>query len=444
MRALFPALMACALIAGAPSASGETLRDAMALAYQTNPTIRAERARLDALRESKAQAWAGALPQISASGSYSKVDSTQTSNFTGTPQTLSSNLDTLSYGVNAEQPIFSGFRNYNAIKQAGARIRAGGAQLIGTEQQVLSDVATAYFNVERNMAVYKLNKRNVEVLLRQNEMATVRFEVGEITRTDVAQADARLAGARAQLSRAQGDLAIARAAYAQLVGQSPGDLEPVESLPELPETHDAAQALAFEFAPALVAAREQLEVSRRQVKIAKGALLPTVSLTAGYQRAEEPSTFIDTDEQFAYGARATMPFFLGGINFSRVREAKALYSSDRARLVEAQRLVESQVTAAWQRLVAARAIIISAASSVEANTLALEGVTQEALFGTRTTLDVLDAEQELLSAEVTLVNAQRDAQAAAFVLLTAMGVLTPEAIGIADAAGGGAFDLYDR
>ena len=178
-------------------------------------------------------------------------------------------------------------------------------------------------------------------------------------------------------------------------------------------------------------------------RIARGALLPSVSLTAGYQYAEEPSTFVDSDEQFAYGARATVPLFLGGLNYSRVREAKALHSSDRSRLLEAERLVTAQVTAAWERLVAARAIIVSATAAVEANRLAHEGVTQEALVGARTTLDVLDAEQELLNAEVTLVSAEYDAQAAAYGLLAAVGVLTPEAIGISDFAGSNmAFDLY--
>lgn len=448
MRVFLLSIIACAPLALVPMSAGpaaaETLQDAMALAYQTNPTIRAERARLKATREAKAQAWAGALPQISGTGSYSRVDSSQTANFTGSgAMPIDSKLNTLSAGVNAEQPIFTGFRNFNAIKQAAARVRAGGAQLVATEQQVLNDVATAYFNVQRNMAVHRLTTQNVAVLFRQQEMAAVRFEVGEITRTDVAQADARLAGARADLSRALGDLAVARAGYAQLVGQAAGELEAVEYLPDLPETLDAAQALAFEFAPAAVGAREQAEVSRRQVGIARGALLPSVSLTAGYQYTEEPSAFIDVDEQFAYGARATVPLFAGGANYSRVREAKALHSSDRSRLLEAERLVTAQVTAAWERLAAARAIIVSASASVEANRLAHEGVTQEALVGARTTLDVLDAEQELLNAEVSLVSAEYEAQAAAYALLAAVGILTPDAIGIADIAGGeSALDLY--
>lgn len=426
--------IAAIVLALSPPVHAETLRDALALAYETNPTIRAERARLKAVRETKAQAWAGALPQISASGSYSRVDSTQTLNFGDGPINVDNNLNTISGAVNAEQAIFTGFGNYNAIKQAEARIRAGGAQLVSTEQTVLRDVAAAYFSVERNMSVYELNRKNVDVLLRQNEMATVRFEVGEITRTDVAQADARLAGARANLSQAQSNLAIARASYAQLVGQAPGDLDPVDELPELPETLEAAKALARDYAPAAVAAREQSEASRRQINVARSAIYPRVSLTAGYQYTEEPSNFVLQDEQFSYGARATLPLFAGGANYSRIREAKALHASDRSRIIEAERQVEAQTTAAWEQLMAARAIIVSARAAAEANELALEGVTQEALVGTRTTLDVLDAEQEYLNAQVALASATRDAQSAAFSLLAAIGLLTPEAVGISDIA----------
>lgn len=429
-------------------AGAETLNDALALAYQTNPTIRAERARLKAVRESRAQAWAGALPQISASGSYQKTDSDTSfaPEFTGGEVVPPQNekLNTLAGGITAEQPLFTGFRNHNAIKQAGARIRAGGAQLAATEQQVLYDVAAAYFNVQRNMAVFELNNRNVMVLGRQREMAQARFEVGELTRTDVAQAEARLAEARARLSQAQGELAIARSAYAELVGQLPGDLQPVETLPELPESLETAQAIAAQYAPALISAREAAEVSRRQVNIARGAFAPSVSLTAGYQYAEEPSTIIRNSEEFSFGARASMPIFLGGLNFSRVREAKALHLSDRSLVEAAERNVDAQTISAWERLIAARAVAVSASASVEANRLALEGVRQEERVGTRTTLDVLNAEQEMLNAEVSLVSAQRDAQTAAYGLLAAIGMLTPEAAGLdAAALEGAALGLYD-
>ena len=442
VAAMTMAAASAVFFSNAPRA--ESLTDALALAYQSNPTIRAERARLRATQESRAQAWAGALPQITGSGAFNKVESTQVANFAGSPQTVEADLDTVTAAINGEQAIFTGFQNFNAIKQAGARIRAGGAQLISVEQQVLTDVATAYFDVQRNMAVYDLNKKNVDVLIRQQEMATARFEVGEITKTDVAQADARLANSRAQLTNAQGNLAISRAAFAQLVGHVPADLDPVEALPTTPDDHETAQNLARQFAPALVGAREQAEISRRQVKIARGALLPTVSLTAGYQYADEPSNFVSEDEQFAYGARATIPLFRGGLNYSRIREAKALHASAEARIREAERQVRAGVTAAWERLLAARAVIVSAEAAVEANKLALEGVTQEALVGTRTTLDVLDAERELLDSEVSLVTAHRDEQAASFDLLAAIGLLTPEAIGIAEivADGANSLELY--
>ncbi len=434
MRAAILSLLAATMsLSVAPGpAQAETLQDALSLAFQTNPTIRAERARLRATRETRAQAISAALPQISAGGSYSKVDSKQSSNFSGTPVQRDTKFSPLTANIDAEQRVFAGLRDFNSIKQAGARIRAGGAQLVSVEQQVLRDVAGVYFDVQLNIAIYNLNKANVTVLLRQQEMAKARFDVGEITLTDVAQADARLAAARADMANAQGTLAISRAAYARLVGQLPGDLEAVEALPELPETIDDAQAIAADFAPPLIMAREQSEVSRRQVKIAKGALLPVVSLTASYQYADQPSSFITSDEQFAYGARATIPLFLGGENYSRIREAKALHASDRSRVDEAARQVTENVTAAWQQLTVARAVIKSAEAAVRANRLALRGVRQEALLGTRTTLDTLDAEQELLNAEVTLARARRDAQTAAYALLAAIGLLTPEAVGIAE------------
>ncbi len=432
MRAAILSLLAsvCLGLLAAP-ARADTLQDALSLAFQTNPTIRAERARLRATKETRAQAISAALPQISANGSYSKVDSKQVSNFSGQPVQRDTQFNPLTANLEAEQRVFTGLRNFNAIKQAGARIRAGGAQLASVEQQVLRDVAGVYFDVQLNIAIYELNNANVTVLLRQQEMAQARFDVGEITLTDVAQADARLAAARADMSNAQGNLAISRAAYARLVGQLPGDLEPVEGLPQLPETIGDAQVIAAEFAPPLIMAREQSEISRRQVKIAKGALLPTVSLTASYQYADQPSSFVSRDEQFAYGARASIPLFFGGDNYSRIREAKALHASDRARVDEAERQVTETVTAAWQQLTVARAVIKSAEAAVRANKLALKGVRQEALLGTRTTLDTLNAEQELLNSEVTLARAQRDAQTAAYALLAAIGLLTPEAVGIA-------------
>ncbi|MEL7488518.1 MAG: TolC family outer membrane protein, partial [Pseudomonadota bacterium] len=361
------------------NAQAETLSDALSVAYRTNPTIRAQRAQLRATEELKAQAWAGALPQVTASASYEDNETTTTSLFGATdpnapPEAQTFNFNPLTAGVSAEQAVFTGLRNLNSIKQARARVRAGGAQLVGIEQDVLRQAATAYFDVLRDTRVYEVNLTNVKVLVRQLDEAKLRFEVGEITKTDVAQAEARLAGARANLATAQGGLSVSRAAYKRVVGEAPGTLDDNPTLPDVPETEEELQQFAAVFSPTVIAASENEEASRRQVKIARGALAPTVSLTARYQFADEPSFFVLENEEFAYGARATIPIFQGGVNYSRIREAKAVNDADRQRIEEAKRQARADVTTAWEQLVAARATIQSAGKQVEANTLALEGV----------------------------------------------------------------------
>ncbi|MCB2097501.1 MAG: TolC family outer membrane protein [Parvularculaceae bacterium] len=421
------------LAAGAAPASAQSLEEALSYAYETNPTIAAERARQRATKEQTAQAWASALPQVQGSASYVKNDETQNFNQTVFGQTVATDRDfkltSKTASVTGEQPIFTGFRNFNAIRAAKSRVRAGNAQLALVEQDVLQRAAQTYFDVVRDMAVYDATKNNVEVLLRQQREAQLRFEVGEVTKTDVAQADARLAQSRAQLTTAQARLAVSRASFAEIIGQAPASLESDPGLPPTPVSLDEAQTIANAGAPVVVRAKMAEEASRRNVAGSKGAFAPTISLTATYQYAEEPNSFINTDEQFAYGARATVPIFLGGLNISRVREAKALHEADRRRIDEAERRATAAVTSAWEQLQAARANIVSATAQAEANELALTGVRREAQLGVRTTLDVLDAEQEYLNAQVALANAERDERTATFQLLAAMGVLGPDDAG---------------
>lgn len=418
-------------------AHAETLRDAMAVAYQTNPTVKSERARLRATGELKAQALAGLLPQISASGQIGRSVVSQSSTAGGPFDQQNVPLDQISYSAQGEQLLFDGFRSIQALQQAAAQIDAAEAQLISIEQQLLSNVATVYYDVVRDMAVYDLNRSNVEVLLQQLEQAQVRFRVGEITRTDVAQADARLAGARANLTNASTQLAISRARYVQFVGQSPATLVGDTQLPAIPASLDDAKALALQVAPAVLIAKATERASDRAVKIAKGTFAPRITANADYQFAEEPSTFIGETDSYTYGLRASLPIFQGGVRFSQVRQAKATNESDRQRIIEAERQTTAQVVAAWEQLNAANATITSSQIQVNANTLALEGVRKEALVGSRSTLDVLNAELELLNSQVSLASAKRDSQVASYSLLASMGILTPESMGLV------AFDVPD-
>ncbi len=410
-------------------AAAQTLEEALSLAYAANPEIAVERAQLDATREGVAQARAGGLPQITAGAGYEKVDDTQSISsdvFGAGADSRNFKLDAATAQVQGEQQIFAGLRNVNAIRQAKARTKAGGARLSLVEQDVLSRAAIAYFDVVRDMVVYRATENNVQVLMKQFDEVAFRFDIGEVTKTDVAQSEARLAQARARMTTAQAQLAISRAAFAELIGQMPASLEDAPVLPETPETLEEAKAIARELSPFIAQAQMREEASRRGIAIAKGAFSPTISLRAEYQYAEEPSSFIAQDERFAYGVRVTAPIFLGGLNLSRVREARAVNRADRRRITLAERQVESRVTSGWQRLAAARANIVSSQTQVRANALALDGVRREAEVGERTTLDVLDAEQEYLDAQVALANAERDAQTATFQLLAAIGLLASQ------------------
>ncbi len=423
-------LIAATALFAPGAAYSQTLDEALARAYESNPTIAAERARQKATKQLKAQAIAQSLPQIEASGSYSKTDQDQSFNQTVFGQTVVTdrnfNFESKSVQVAGQQSIFTGLRNFNAFRAAKARVKAGDAQLALVEQDVLQRASAAYFDVIRDLKVYEVTASNVEVLLRQKREAELRFEVGEVTKTDVAQAEARLAQSRAQLTTAQAQLAVSRATFSEIIGDAPADLEPAPAMPPTPNSLDEAKEIARIAAPLVLRAKQNEEASRRDVAVAKGAFAPTVSVTASYQYSDQPSSFVLQDEQFSYGVRASVPLFLGGLNISRTREAKALNEADRRRVEESERRATSAVTSAFEQLMAARANIVSATSQVAANELALTGVRREAQIGVRTTLDVLDAEQEFLNAQVALANAERDARTSTFTLLAAMGVLGPD------------------
>eukprot|EP00657_Telonema_sp_P-1_P001330 TRINITY_DN1312_c0_g2_i1.p1 TRINITY_DN1312_c0_g2~~TRINITY_DN1312_c0_g2_i1.p1 ORF type:complete len:326 (-),score=63.88 TRINITY_DN1312_c0_g2_i1:127-1104(-) len=303
---------------------------------------------------------------------------------------------------------------------------AGRAQLQSVEQQVLLDAVSAYMNVVRDEAVVSLNQNNVQVLERQLQASQDRFRVGEVTRTDVAQSEARLEGAKSTLLSAQATLASSRAQYRRVVGRTPATLETPNGKPELPGDLDTAIELAMELSPGVIAAEYGEKAASHAVNQAKGTLLPTVGVGAswsdvtnsgGVNDAGVPVT--DQSESKGIGVTVSVPLYAGGARYSDIRRAKQLRSQRLMEIRQAERVAQERVFVAWDQYRAAVGQITSSEAQVRASEIALEGVRQEAYVGSRTTLDVLNAEQELLNARVALVRAQRDEFVAAYSLVSA-------------------------
>ncbi len=439
-------------------AAVNSLEEALVQAYKTNPTLLAQRAALRAVDETVNQAVAGWKPTVTASASYQISDEENVGTFFegNFGQDLNDNetlddafatpsetdAETLSYGVTINQNVFRGFRTLNETRQAKANVRAAREQLRLTEISVLLDAVTAYMDVLRDEAVVRLSQNNVQVLNRQLEAARDRFRVGEITRTDVAQAEARLSGAQSNLISAEAQLTVSRSAFQRVIGDDAGGLTAPPQLPELPENETNAREIALQENPNLRSAREQEEASRMAIRVARGLLLPTVTLQGSYQfqdrQAETNNLFNDTfnpfddreSEIFSLGVNLSVPLYQGGSAYSQLRQAKQLNSEDKLQITEAQRDVIEDIANSWEALRSARATIVASREQVRANEIAFEGVQQEAQVGSRTTLDVLDAEQELLDSRVNLVTSERNEYVAAFQLLASTGFLTAARLNI--------------
>ena len=421
------AFAAAGVLTGA-GAHAETLADAIALAYQTNPTLQGQRATQRALDETVVQARTGLRPTINANANAT------TSNTEGNAANVgvgNSSVDRKGSQGNVQinQPIFTGGRVSSQIDAATADVESGREGLRRTEATVLLSVIQAYVDVRRAEAALQISNDNVAVLARQREEAKARFDVGEITVTNVAQAEARLAAAQASLSTARSTLANARAAYAAVVGQNPTNLAPEPSLAAfLPETVDGAFQAAEATNPQILAAELTEEASRARVRQAQAARRPTLSANASYGysaalvngRGEQ---FGDYGRSISTGVTATMPLFSGGLVSSQIRAAIERNNADRIAVETARRSVLQSVSQAWNQLLAARANLVSNQEQVRATTVAFEGVRAENQVGLRTTLDVLNAEQELRTAQLALVTARRDEYVASANVLLAMGKL---------------------
>lgn len=421
------ALAAAVLIGLSASPTlAESLRSALEAAYLNNPTLRAERAGLRATDEDVSQARAGWRPTVTATGDVG-TERTRTTPASVTPANPGGANTTTPAGVSIalNQPIFRGFRTVSREKQAIATVEAGRAGLLGVEQSVLLLTVTAYMDVIRDRQIVELRRQNIEVLREQLRAAQARFEVGEVTRTDVAQAQSRLAEAISNLSEAQAQLAASAAAYNRVVGRSPGTLQfPPRINSILPGNMDQAIAQGEQRNPEVLAAMHVEEASRYGIDVEKGSLFPEVSLQLRYSWRSEPSASIDETETGSIVGQVTVPLYQSGAEYARIRQAQNINNQRRIQIIEARRAARETVVQAWTLLEAARETIQSATEQVSAAELAFEGVQQEAEVGTRTTLDVLDAEQELLNARVLLVTAQRDEIVRSYQLLSAIGRLT--------------------
>ena len=403
-------------------AHADNLVDAWVRAYQSNPTIDAQRAALRAADERVSQALSGWRPFVTGSGSAGIADVDSNLGTTST----NTELYPARVALSLQQPVYRGGRTVAGTDRAESDVQVQRAQLLDTEQQVFLDVGTAYMNVLRDQAVVELNENNVRVLDRQYDATNDRFSVGEVTRTDVAQAEAATARARADLTRSRGNLEVSRANYERLVGDLPGRLEQPPAVLDVPRTKAAALEAAQTDNPTFLAATFSEQVALANVRLVEGELLPTVNLTASLSRDWDSQARDSRIDQGRIAGELTVPLYQGGGVAARVREAKQLAGQQRTRAEEARRAVVEAATQAWESLESARARIRSLEAEIEASKIALEGTQQEALVGTRTVLDVLDAEQSLLDARVNLVSSQRDLAVAAFQLASASGRLTAE------------------
>jgi len=414
------------LAGGVGSVSAQSLEDTLVATYGSNPTLQAARAELRATDENVAQALSNWRPSLSATGTSQFTSSESDLNAGAGLGALTTSKDdrTSNTGtVTLQQNLFRGGRTIAQTRQAKSQVAAGRAQLSSTEQDVLLSAVTAYMDTLRDTATVELNRNNVAVLQRQLEASQDRFDVGEITRTDVAQSEARLSGSQSALIRAEANLTNSRAAYERIVGSAPGTLEAAPPLPPLPGTEDEARSIAIANNPALMAARFGEEASRHAIRNAKGSLLPTLTVQGDYSYSDTPSSTVKNSESATVTGRLTIPLYQSGAVYSQIRQAKQLNSQSRLQIREATRSVEEGVASAWEAYRAANAQIASDREQVRANEIALDGVQQEAQVGSRTTLDVLDAEQELLDSRVALVTSERNAYVAAYQLLSAVGRL---------------------
>jgi len=403
-----------------PSRGLETLESALAATYENNPTLNAQRASVRAIDEQVPQALSGFRPQLFGSADVGYLWSrSQTA-----AGTVTSNLNPRGAALTAQQTLYNGFQTANQLRSAESQVLAARETLRNAEQNVLLDAVTAYMNLLRDQAIVELQRQNIEAVRELLRATRDRFNVGEVTRTDVAQAEARLASAESALSVAQANLNASRAAYRRVIGEDPRRMAPGRPVEHLaPKSVDQAVAASFGQHPAIAAARFGADSAQLLVKVAEGTLLPTLALQASVQQRHDLGQGVVDQTAAQVVARLTVPIYQGGGEFARIRAAKETAGQRRTEVDVARDQVRAAVIQSWGLLQASRFQVEAAQAQVRANEIALNGGREEARVGQRTTLDVLNAQAELVNARVALVTAQRDRVVASYSLLASVGRL---------------------
>jgi len=407
------------VFAVAVPAVADTLTDAMRLAYETNPTLILNRAALRATDESVALARSGRRPQLALQGSAVSANS---------PAFAGYATETYSATLSASLNLLDGGRSRDAVEAAKTAVLAARASLQNIEQSVMLSAAQAFLTVRRDQQIVALARNNVDVLKQQVQAAEDRFAVGAVTRTDVSQTKARLAAAQATLAANRGALAISSQNYIAVVGTAPVNLAYPPRLPELPGSQASAEEIALRTHPLMVASHLSEKVAAIDLRRARNARLPSLSASASvtYSESYIAGVTLSEGDSSRVGLTLSQPIFTGGALSASIRQAGAVLERRMAETANTRAQIRQQAAGAWFQLQIARASISANRQQIEAAQYAFEGITEEANLGARTILDTLNAKQEVLTAQNSLITALHNERIAAYSLLSAMGLLTPE------------------
>jgi outer membrane protein len=425
-------IAAVAIMGTAGQAAADTLLGALAQAYQVNPQLNSQRAIVRQTDEGVPQALSDYRPRINATARVgNQLTQQETAIAPGLTQKDLYWTAQRSIGITAEQKLFNGFQTANRTRAAESNVFAARETLRVIEQTVLLDAATVYMDVVRDAAVLEVQRSNVRVLGETLRLTRGRFKLGDVTLTDVAQAEAQLAAAQSQMLRADSNLTTSKATYRRVIGSKPGRLEPGLPVDRFsPHTLAAAIDVGTTANPSVTAAMYGVDVAQLQVKISESALYPSVTLLGNVQRAHAVTGLIPEQTSASVLIGVTIPLYQGGAEYSTIRQSKEALGQHRLDLATTRDQARATVVQVWGELQAAKAQIQAAQEQVRTSEVALKGVRMEALLGMRTTFDVLNAQQALVNAQLSLATAQHDRVVGSYNLLSAVGRLSPQTLGL--------------